>query len=201
VIDVLAQATIEWQCRMDTRTAKDAASAIATLASAGARDATNFIEACESPIERQFALGFFLVEGWTAVPFGKKSIKITSPNPELSIVVVPQSEWSDAKGVVIWRVDFALQVECAEGVFYKLAVEIDGHEWHERTKDQVRRDRERERALLSSTGLNALIRFSGSEVFGDPAGAVVEAINVVVSQSGVWRYLATRYQRPTGGAT
>jgi very-short-patch-repair endonuclease len=47
-----------------------------------------------------------------------------------------------------------------------LAVECDGHDFHERTKDQARRDRFRDRQLLLR-GIPSM-RFTGSEIWRDP---------------------------------
>jgi very-short-patch-repair endonuclease len=54
-------------------------------------------------------------------------------------------------------------------------VECDGHEWHEKTKEQARRDKQRDR-LLQSFGYPVL-RFAGSEIWADAmacAATVVE---------------------------
>lgn len=60
-----------------------------------------------------------------------------------------------------YRIDFA--VPCTLGW---LAVEIDGHEFHEKTKDQASKDRERERYLVSHG--YRVIRFTGSDVWNNP---------------------------------
>lgn len=44
-----------------------------------------------------------------------------------------------------------------------LAVECDGHDFHEKTKEQARRDKSRDRILISH-GIHT-IRFTGSEIF------------------------------------
>jgi len=50
----------------------------------------------------------------------------------------------------------------------KLVVEVDGHEFHEKTKEQASRDRERGRNLLLAGC--PVIRFTGSDVFKNPDG-------------------------------
>ena len=50
----------------------------------------------------------------------------------------------------------------------KLIVECDGHDFHERTKEQAARDRSRDRAL-TALGLE-MFRFTGSELWRDPMG-------------------------------
>ena len=83
------------------------------------------------------------------------------------IVNQPESEgwgvgddmWSLYGGVVVgsYRVDFLL--ETTYGV---VAIECDGHDWHDRTKQQAAYDRSRDRELLIS-GVPT-IRFTGSEI-------------------------------------
>ena len=48
----------------------------------------------------------------------------------------------------------------------KLVVEVDGHEFHEKTKTQASRDKDRDRQLLLADC--PVIRFSGSDVFNNP---------------------------------
>jgi very-short-patch-repair endonuclease len=71
-----------------------------------------------------------------------------------------------------YRLDF--RVRCAR-VDYRgrdhwrwmnIAVECDGHDFHERTKEQARRDRARDR-FLTAEGYRVL-RFTGSEIVKDP---------------------------------
>lgn len=64
----------------------------------------------------------------------------------------------------------------------KFCIECDGHNFHEKTKEQVARDKERDRVL---THYNyTVIRFSGSEIYNDPwycadvvAEIVIQKIN------------------------
>jgi very-short-patch-repair endonuclease len=50
----------------------------------------------------------------------------------------------------------------------KLIVECDGHDFHERTKEQAKRDRSRDR-LAQCQGI-PILRFTGSEIWNDPLG-------------------------------
>lgn len=47
-----------------------------------------------------------------------------------------------------------------------IVVECDGHQWHESTKEQAQRDRQRERELNQHVA--KVIRFTGSEIYQDP---------------------------------
>jgi len=82
-----------------------------------------------------------------------------------------------------YRVDFVLAAKCPEtGAPVFVAVECDGHEWHERTKEQAARDKARDR-FLAGEGLTVL-RFTGSEIFEKPTSCAMQAISVLYSR--VW---------------
>lgn len=55
---------------------------------------------------------------------------------------------------------------------FKWCVEVDGHDFHEKTKEQARHDKQRDR-LLQNAGFRVL-RYTGSEVWRDPAAIVAE---------------------------
>ena len=109
---------------------------------------------CESPIE--VILGF----AYDLVLFDEGSPDIfLQPQYEVSI--------DGSK----FRLDFAFIAEDSELIDFKnndfkLAIECDGHEFHERTKEQVVRDNERE-YLLKMDGFEVL-RFSGSQIYNKP---------------------------------
>ena len=57
-----------------------------------------------------------------------------------------------------------------------VAIELDGHDFHDRTKEQARRDKSRDRQLAAA-GITTL-RFTGSEVFADPHCVMRDVIDV-----------------------
>jgi very-short-patch-repair endonuclease len=77
-----------------------------------------------------------------------------------------------------YRLDFALQpLEYYEfdrlarsGSWPKIAVELDGHEFHERTKEQVKKRDERDRDLQLAGW--RVLHYSGSEFNADPRRVV-----------------------------
>lgn len=73
-----------------------------------------------------------------------------------------------------YRVDFI--IECGRSM---LIVECDGHEWHDRTKEQAKNDRNRDRFFLWM-GV-PVVRFTGSELFADPVYCAKEAISILKS--------------------
>ena len=74
--------------------------------------------------------------------------------------------------VGIYRLDFL----CTLGNV-KVGVEVDGHDFHEKTKAQARHDKSRDRFILSQ-GISVL-HFTGSEVFNDPEDCAEEVFNLL----------------------
>lgn len=75
-------------------------------------------------------------------------------------------------GVVSWRADFVFDVCADSGIWRRLIVECDGHEFHERTKKQAARDRSRDRAVQAAG--QRIMRFTGSELWRDPMGCAAQ---------------------------
>lgn len=72
--------------------------------------------------------------------------------------------------------DFIIEIGCVPMGF---AIEIDGHEWHEKTKEQARADKEKERTYLKLSYIP--IRFTGSEVYHDAKRCVNEVFEIMAS--------------------
>jgi len=62
----------------------------------------------------------------------------------------------------------------------KLAIECDGHDFHERTKEQASRDRARDRALQAE-GI-AVFRFTGSDIHWDADACAQECIEFLIAR-------------------
>lgn len=73
-----------------------------------------------------------------------------------------------------YRVDFAIPDQ-------RIAIELDGHQYHS-TKEQRTRDAKRQR-YLERNGWR-VIRFTGSEVWGDASGCVEETIRLIEAIGG-----------------
>jgi very-short-patch-repair endonuclease len=83
-----------------------------------------------------------------------------------------------------FRVDFMVSVQNSRtGKYHHLVIECDGHDFHERTKDQAKKDRSRDRRL-QELGYT-IYRFTGSEIFNDPISCVSTIIEWVAAAS--WR--------------
>lgn len=141
---------------------------------------------CESPLER------LLLWAFVANEFFERGMGVDMANsrdatdlPEMSRPMVGLLGWlwlfqqQPARlGERDVRFDFALfHVDSrTRKMRYRVAVEVDGHDFHERTKEQAKRDRSRDRAAL--VGGWHVIRFTGSEVYADAAACVSEVIDI-----------------------
>lgn len=87
-----------------------------------------------------------------------------------------------------YRVDFLLtsnKQEDGNPVFNKppLIIECDGHNFHEKTKEQARRDKQRDReCLLAGYGV---MRFTGSEVYNNVEKCIWEIEQYFISNNEV----------------
>lgn len=65
-----------------------------------------------------------------------------------------------------YRADFLYSITGPDGQIKHLVIEVDGHDFHERTKEQAARDKARDRWM---TGMRyEVMRFAGSEVWANP---------------------------------
>lgn len=61
----------------------------------------------------------------------------------------------------------------------KIVIECDGHDFHEKTKEQVKKDKQRDRTL-TKLGFK-ILRFSGSEIYNNPKNCVMEIEELVLA--------------------
>ena len=98
------------------------------------------------------------------------------PRERDCLYVTPQSP------VQNYRLDFL--VEVFDGLAWtRLAVECDGHNFHEKTKKQAARDKARDR-VIGMEGYT-LFRFTGSEIYADPIKCAEQIIEW--AQRQYWR--------------
>jgi very-short-patch-repair endonuclease len=127
------------------------------------------IEALESEIERAFAVFMVLDARHSEIPF---SLGPVVPK-ETCFALVPQFK------IDRYRVDFVFAHSRHLDLRECVAVELDGHEWHEKTKEQARADKERDRYLQRYFG--KVIHFTGSEVFDDVRECCSELMRVFMA--------------------
>lgn len=93
-----------------------------------------------------------------------------------------------------YRVDFLL-LSTLLPRHVRIVVECDGHDFHERTKEQAARDRSRDRTL---TGLGyTVLRYTGSEIHQDPWAC---AQDLYTHYDGRFYDAYVQYGRPVGDA-
>jgi very-short-patch-repair endonuclease len=137
-------------------------------------EGTEQFACCESPAERLFLLGF-MIPGEPSLSFKwSKETRDTEDKEadfELGFFTCFDRECVlfAQRRISEYRVDFALEspeYEPGDPLWWGVAIEIDGHEFHEKTKAQASSDRERDRHLQLNGYV--VIRFTGSDVYRDP---------------------------------
>lgn len=149
-------------------------------------------EATESPIEQAFMAALFEIQ---EIGLGGESdadliVYPGKDQPTIEMVDYVFNLHFDEKfqgGVLVSvapqvridgvRVDFLITlIDGREGrrIIRHTAVECDGHDFHERTKEQAARDKSRDRDLLRR-GI-ATVRFTGSELHANAMRCAVEAL-------------------------
>jgi len=123
------------------------------------------LEECESPIEQLLFTSLYNRID-SAISFITRTV-----------VIVPQ------KVIQIegkrYRADIGISVQDLQGRSHHFVIECDGHEFHEKTKEQVMRDRKRERDMMSEGYV--VIRFTGSEIVKNPDHCTTQIINIIVA--------------------
>ena len=134
---------------------------------------------CESPIEAMlysaliFAVGFDMWER-------------SQPNDPVLPMVTLRTQVECAG----FRIDIALTGSHGGA---RVAIECDGHDFHEKTKEQAARDKSRDRALAAEGW--RVIRFTGSEIWKNPFSCADEAmliVNEMESKAAEVAYLAMK---------
>jgi hypothetical protein len=165
----------------------------------------SLLELADSPIEARFLLALILYgvdEGWRVeireFPGRRKyqhvvSYGVSSDNDVL--LILPQFKLGE------YRVDFLIRythfattcLPSDEGgstsmrrdsqtiIERQIIVECDGHDYHERTKEQARRDKKRDRRL-QAMGFQ-IYRYTGSELYQDSIECVREVVRILKNTS------------------
>ncbi len=134
---------------------------------------------CESPIERVFGAAL-LHECFACNEFRftlyeyKKDWEAVASGPGRKAVIIPQYD------VGHYRCDFFVSVVDFNGQSLKIAIECDGHDYHERTKEQARKDKARDRWLQSNGYI--ILRFTGSEIWKDPVVCAEQVLTLIFTR-------------------
>lgn len=139
--------------------------------------------ACDSPIENLFLFGLYVRLKWEqfhhAIYWARppatleNARRLSCIHPRRPLHIFPQHHIAE------FRADFLLawarKVGDPNSVEF-LGIECDGHEFHEKTKEQAQRDKSRDRKILSC-GV-PVMRFTGSEIYRAPLICGDEALRV-----------------------
>lgn len=138
--------------------------------------------ACESPIEKMMLSGLLLVgiRRDVEIEMVSKHFRDTfNPKGMDSLTIQTQAGLGD------YRADFLLTYRDGYGTFrlreigqdnpvVSMIVECDGHDFHDRTKEQASDDRKRDR-FLRSTGL-MVFRYTGADIWKDVCACAAESL-------------------------
>lgn len=131
----------------------------------------SILEECQSPIEKK--LGFRLM---TKLDVNYGGYFGGGINENFSIIPQEEVYYDKNKKYVI---DFSIHYQDEYGSF-KIAIECDGHEFHERTKEQAAKDRSRDRKLIKMGYI--VLRFTGSEINNDVKSCEREVYSIIYNQ-------------------
>lgn len=131
----------------------------------------------ESPIEISLILALELASSlyWAKDSIGFRPYNLVRPidNSDVIFWAVPQYPF-EIRGTAS-RID--LMIVRVDDLRPVLALECDGHDFHERTKEQAARDRSRDRFLQSKD--IPILRFTGSEIHRNPIDCALEALRML----------------------
>lgn len=135
---------------------------------------------CESPIEVQLGAAILGVNRMDQYLYGQRIIlcgpkEITDYREDMAMLV-PQYEWRG------YRIDFALRLP--EYRFKWVFIECDGHNFHERTKEQAANDRQKDRDIQAS-GF-PILRFTGSEIHASPFDCANQFFDFLTQRVDDW---------------
>lgn len=112
-------------------------------------------DVCQSPIEQMLlAEILFINDGygqvvWDSMPGGPYQAET-------------ETNFDCQSSILKYKVDFLFTVR-VNGKERHVVVECDGHDYHERTKQQAQRDKSRDRDLANAGYI--VLRFTGSEIY------------------------------------
>lgn len=123
---------------------------------------------CESPIEQLLSLCLTNLR-----------ISFNNWNPFIEITNFVPNQEIKCKNGKKYRLDFYFVVAYKNQETKYFGIECDGYEFHQKTKEQVEYDNQRQRDLQNN-GIE-IIRFSGSEIWNNPFKCAEEVKNIILS--------------------
>lgn len=139
------------------------------------------VEKTESPVEQLFLVAsnqYLLESGFDqTVPEWMPRGAVFAIIPQKTVTTHGKTYRADFS-LSILRYDFSDESpDPEEHVFANVFVEIDGHDFHEKTKEQVAHDKQREREMAPFADM--ILRFTGSEVYRDPFSCASESFKAL----------------------
>lgn len=131
---------------------------------------------CESPIEVAFGAAFMLLGEYVYSQVALHEPGYDGPVNALDFEFVLQCQ----KKIGRHRVDFLASWSYDEPR-QKIIVECDGHNFHERTKEQAQKDRAKDRDWQNA-GFR-VFRFTGSEIYRDAFACATEVFEALLAMS------------------
>ena len=138
------------------------------------RDEARMLASCRSPMERVFLEAALEVHGFIPLYGFFDRGKVTRRTIQMD------ARYNVGVNGLAYELDFYLSLvgDCEPyDDAIMVDVEIDGRDFHEKTKEQAARDKSRDRALTAAG--YSVVRFTGAEVYADSAACVAEAISIV----------------------
>lgn len=130
----------------------------------------------QSPIEAQLGSAMLWMDcDWAGFPSVDEADlferNICAGPGSVNFLITPQAK------IGKYTVDFLLWFSC-NGKRSGIVIECDGHNFHERTKEQAAHDKRRDRELLLAG--YPVMRFTGSEIFKDVTACVAQIFEQAV---------------------
>ncbi|GAB7387405.1 hypothetical protein BSNK01_12410 [Bacillaceae bacterium] len=129
---------------------------------------------CESPIEQLLYLRLL-----KSINLDRKAMDYKVYDPQSYFRIYPQ--YKVIVGDKTYRLDFHLECHF-KGRKHLFAIECDGHEFHEKSKEQAARDKQRDRDLASLGYV--VLRFTGSEIWKDPSKCADQVLDIIDKLTG-----------------
>lgn len=133
-----------------------------------------------SPIEKLLAAALVLL--WKTGQDHDRKEWLFSNEPGLNFKDLVGGEYKHGVNVFhqvtvgSYRADFLIRYQ-HEGVAVWGVIECDGHDFHEKTKEQAQRDKARDRDMQAAGLL--VLRYTGSEIWADPLLVAMGAVEIL----------------------
>jgi hypothetical protein len=134
--------------------------------------------ACQSPIERLMLLAM-MSAGHSGYPFRIEFVPSKEPRDIKELPFLSQYGCFVCPQVIIgpYRADFVI-INNLRTAQHIVIVECDGHDFHEKTKEQAAHDKRRDRYFAAER--YTVLHFTGSEIYSSAADCAEEALGHIV---------------------